>query len=88
MADSDSNKPRIYELLSRLNTSFGRVFSNLSALKQTGVFTPQTIERLENLSNELRADANFHLLETMRDLEQRDWSLYGQSSNGEPSQLN
>jgi hypothetical protein len=90
MADPDSSsvqKPFVYELISRLNVSFGRVFSNLSALKKTGAFTPATIERLENLSDELRADANFHLLEIMRDIEERDWARCGQLRTDDTSQI-
>jgi hypothetical protein len=87
MADSDS-KPLVYDLISRLNAAFGRVLRNLSALQQTGVFPPQAIERLSNLANELRSDANFHLLETLSEIEQRDWAAYGQLRNGEPQQTN
>jgi hypothetical protein len=88
MADTDSNKPLVYDLISRLNLAFGRVFRSLTALEKTAVFPPATIERLKVLSNELRADSNHHLLEIMLEIEQRDWAAYGQLRNGEPPQVN
>jgi hypothetical protein len=65
MAVTDFNpaqKPHVYDLLNRLNAAFARANRNIDALGQTGIFDPQTIERLHRLQEEARADTNSRLL--------------------------
>jgi hypothetical protein len=69
---SSPQKPLVYDLLSRLNASFARVQRNVALLEQSGVFDAQTITRLRRRSEEFQADANFHLLGTLREVEMRD----------------
>jgi hypothetical protein len=83
MADTDFNparKPHVYDLLGRLNASFARVTRNLSELENVGIFEIYRMRKLYHLSKELQANANFHLLETLRDAEQRDWAEFGKAS--------
>ena len=80
MAAKNSNsveKPHVYDLLSRLNSSFSRVSRNLYTLEQTRVFKPATMKTLSRLSKELQADANHHLLETLQEIETRDRDRFG-----------
>ena len=70
-------KPLVYDLLSRLNSSFSRVNRNLLALEQTRIFNPATMKTLSSLSKELQADANHHLLESLQKIETRDWARLG-----------
>ena len=81
MADTDSSsvtnsssvpKPQVYDLLSRLNASFARVHRNMAALEQIGIFDPLMMQLLSRQSEKLRAGANYHLLGTMRGIEERD----------------
>jgi hypothetical protein len=75
MADPDSNsvpKPQVYDLLNRLNASFARVHRNMTALEQVGIFDPLMMQVLSRQSEKLRAGANYHLLGTMRGIEERD----------------
>lgn len=81
MAVSNLNKPYLYDLLGRLNASFGRVIRNLAELESTGAFNPKIVKTLCGLSKELQADANVHLLEDLRDVEQRDWARFGKVRN-------
>ena len=71
-----SRKPYAYDLLSRLNASFARVTRNLSELENVGIFEIYTMRRLYHLTKELQANANYHLLETLQDIEERDWSRF------------
>lgn len=71
------NKPYVYDLLGRLNASFGRVIRNLAELENVGAFEIYKMRRLHHQSRELQADANFHLLETLRAIEEKDWSKHG-----------
>jgi hypothetical protein len=75
-------KPLVYDLLSRLNSSFSRVSRNLSSLEQTRVFNPATMKTLSRLSKELQADANHHLLETLQEIETRDRARFGKVRPG------
>lgn len=80
MAAKNSNsveKPHVYDLLSRLNSSFSRVNRNLLALEQTRIFSPSIMKTLSGLSKELQADANHQLLETLQKIETRDWARFG-----------
>jgi hypothetical protein len=83
MADSDSTvqKPLIYGLLSRLNASFARVHRNIAALEQVGIFDPLIMQILGRQSEQVRANANFHLLGTMRGIEERDRERFTEISD-------
>ena len=81
MADTDSSsayKPLVYDLLNRLNASFARVHRNMAALEQAGIFDPLMMQVLNRQSEKLRAGANYHLLGTMRGIEERDRERFGQ----------
>jgi hypothetical protein len=82
VADSTSvPKPIVYDLLSRLNASFARVHRNLTALEQVGVFDPLIMQLLSRESEQVRANANFHLLGTIRGIEERDRERFSQVSD-------
>jgi hypothetical protein len=75
VADTDSSsvqKPLVYDLLNRLNASFARLHRNMVALEQVGIFDPLMMQVLSRQSEKLRAGANYHLLGTMRGIEERD----------------
>jgi hypothetical protein len=93
MADSDSSsapnsssvpKPQVYDLLNRLNASFARVHRNMAALEQVGIFDPLMMQVLNRQSEKLRAGANYHLLGTMRGIEERDRERFGQLPEQNP----
>ena len=84
MADTDSSsvqKPLVYDLLNRLNASFARVHRNMTALEQIGIFDPLMMQVLSRQSEKLRAGANYHLLGTMRGIEERDRDKFSQPPN-------
>jgi hypothetical protein len=84
MAENDSTsvqKPLVYDLLNRLNAAFARVHRNMEALEQVGIFDPLIVELLNRQSEQLRANANFHLLGTMREIEERDRERFSQISD-------
>jgi hypothetical protein len=74
-------KPHIYDLLNRLNASFARVHRNMAALEQAGIFDPLMMQVLNRQSEKLRAGANYHLLGTMRGIEERDRERFSQPPN-------
>ncbi|MGE5323190.1 MAG: hypothetical protein ACM3SW_10025 [Actinomycetota bacterium] len=88
MADTDSNsapkdsgsapKPHAYDLLYRLNAAFARVYRNMVALEEIGIFDPLMMQNLNRQSEHLRAGANYHLLGAMRRIEERDRERFSQ----------
>jgi hypothetical protein len=92
MADTDFSsapnssgvpKPHVYDLLNRLNAAFARVHRNMEALEQIGIFDPLMMQVLSRQSEKLRAGANYHLLGTMRRIEERDRERFSQPPNEE-----
>ncbi|HWZ44481.1 MAG TPA: hypothetical protein VNW97_13475 [Candidatus Saccharimonadales bacterium] len=79
MAAPNLNKPYVYDLLGRLNVSFGRVNRNLAELENTGAFSPKTMKTIGSLSRALQADANHHLLEALQEIETRELGEIQQS---------
>jgi hypothetical protein len=74
-----AQKPHTYDLLGRLNASFARTTRNLFELEKVGIFEPRTMNRIYYQVKELQASANYHLLETLQDCEERDWAKYGRA---------
>ena len=84
MADTDSSsvqKTLVYDLINRLNASFARVHRNMAALEAVGIFDPLMMLVLNRQSEQLRAGANYHLLGTMRGIEERDREKFSQPPN-------
>jgi hypothetical protein len=75
---SSAPKPQVYDLLHRLNASFARVHRNMEALERVGIFDPLMMQLLNRQSEKLRAGANYHLLGTMRGIEERDREKFSQ----------
>ena len=81
---SSIQKPLVYDLLSRLNSSFSRVSRNLFTLEQTRIFNPATMKALSSMSKKLQADANHRLLETLQEIETRDCARFGKAPTLRP----
>ena len=90
MADTDFSsvpdsssvpKSQVYDLLNRLNASFARVHHNMAALERIGIFDPLMMQLLSRQHERLRAGANYHLLGTMRGIEERDREKFSQPPN-------
>jgi len=76
-------KPHVYDLLNRLNAAFARVHRNMEALEQVGIFDPLMMQVISRQHEKLRAGANYHLLGTMRRIEERDRERFSQPPNEE-----
>jgi hypothetical protein len=75
---SNAYKPLVYDLLHRLNNSFAHVHRNMLLLEKAGIFDPLMMQVLNRQSQRLRAGANYHLLGTLRGIEERDRERFGQ----------
>jgi hypothetical protein len=75
MAEIDFNparKPAVYDYIYRLNAAFARVHRNLELLDKVGIFDAEAMASLRSANQELQADTNYKLLETLSAIEQRD----------------
>jgi len=71
-----SKKLRVYETLHALNQGFEQVLTDLGRLEKLG-FRRELLREFRVVVEETRAWANFELLETMHDREERDWVRFG-----------
>jgi hypothetical protein len=78
MADLDVNKKlSVYHLLYRINLSFTNIVRRCRGLEATGVFRPKYLRQFQGFAQELQAEINQELLETLNDHELNDWYRYG-----------
>jgi len=80
-SSSSAYKPLVYDLLNRLNASFARVHRNMALLEKAGIFDPLMMQVLNRQSERLRAGANYHLLGTIRGIEERARERFSQLPN-------
>jgi len=71
-----SQKLRVYETLHALNQGFEQVLTDLGRLEKLG-FRREPLKEFRVVVEETRAWANFELVETMHDREERDWFRFG-----------
>jgi hypothetical protein len=84
-SSNSAYKPLVYDLLNRLNASFARVHRNMALLEKAGIFDPLMMQVLNRQSEKLRAGANYHLLGTLRGIEERDRVRFSQLPNEQDS---
>jgi hypothetical protein len=73
-------KLRVYHLLYRLNVSFAAIVWRCREFRQTRLFDAKDLTVYQGLAQELQADINQSLLETLHDTELDDWARYGKVS--------
>jgi hypothetical protein len=74
---SSAKKPHVYDLLSRINGSFARATRNLFELEKFGIFDPEMMRVIYSQTKETQANVNFHLLQSLQEVEQKDWARFG-----------
>ena len=69
-------KLRTYETLHHLNRGFELVLLNLERLRPLG-FRREFLNQFHDMAQELRAETNHELMETLHQRELQDWTRYG-----------
>ncbi len=88
MADLDvSKKLDLYHLLYRLNLSFAAIVRRCRELQQTRLFNSKDLTVYQGLVQELQADINQNLLETIHQNELDDWARFGKVSAAREKEL-
>src|SRR6476646_1296952 len=78
MADLDvSKKLRIYHILYRLNLSFAAIVDHCRTLEATRFFPSKSLRNFQGFTQELQAEINEELLETLHPAELDDWNRFG-----------
>src|SRR5215471_4099634 len=88
MADLDvTKKLHIYHILYRLNLSFSAIVRRCLELQETHVFNSKFLRILQGYAQELQAEINEELLQTMYETELQDMYRYGKVRQAREKEL-
>jgi hypothetical protein len=82
-----TKKLLIYHTLYRLNLSFSNIVTHCRTLQDAGVFTAKSTRLFQGYAQELQAEINQELLETMHSFELDDWGRFGKIRQAEEKRL-
>ena len=82
-----SKKLHVYHILYRLNLSFSNIVSHCRALQEAGSVTAKSSRLFQGYVQELQAEINQELLETMHATELEDWGTFGKIRQTEEKRL-
>jgi hypothetical protein len=77
----------MYHILYRLNLSFSNIVGHCRTLQEAGSFTAKSSRLFQGYAQELQAEINQELLETMHDAELEDWGRFGKIRQAEEKRL-
>jgi hypothetical protein len=88
MAANDvTKKLLIYHTLYRLNLSFSNIVTHCHTLQEAGAFTSKDARLFQGYAQELQAEMNQGLLDTMHQTELDDWGRFGKIRQAEEKRL-
>ena len=88
MADHDAaGKLRIYHTVYRLNLSFTNIVEHCAALREYGVFTAKFTRLYQSYAQELQAEINQGLVETLEGIESHDMFRFGKVRSAREKEL-
>jgi hypothetical protein len=82
-----TKKLLIYHTLYRLNLSFSNVVTHCHTLQEARAFTSKDARLFQGYAQELQAEINVLLLETMHATELDDWGRFGKIRQAEEKRL-
>jgi hypothetical protein len=82
-----TKKLHVYHILYRLNLSFSNIVGHCRALQEAGSFTAKSSRLFQGYAQELQAEINQQLLETMHQTELDDWGRFGRIRQAEEKRL-
>jgi len=86
-AQETSKKLHVYHILYRLNFSFSNIVGHCRALQEAGSVTAKSSKLFQGYVQELQAEINQELLETMHAMELEDWGTFGKIRHAEEKRL-
>lgn len=72
-----TKKLRIYHILYRMNRSFAAIVIHCRALEEAGLFQTKVTRRYQGFTQELQAEINGELLDTLHTTELEEWYRFG-----------
>jgi hypothetical protein len=88
VADRDAaGKLRIYHTIYRLNLSFTNIVEHCAALRKNGVFTAKFTRLYQSYAQELQAEINQDVLETLDGIESHDMFRFGKVRSAREKEL-
>jgi hypothetical protein len=82
-----TKKLHVYHILYRLNLSFSNIVHHCRALQEAGSVTAKSSKLFQGYVQELQAEINQELLETMHATELEDWGTFGKIRQAEEKRL-
>ncbi len=82
-----TKKLLIYHTLYRLNLSFSNIVTHCRTLQDAGTLTPKNARLFQGYAQELQAEMNQELLDTMHQTELDDWGRFGKIRQAEEKRL-
>jgi len=82
-----TKKLHVYHILYRLNLSFSNIVHQCRALQEAGSFTAKSSKLFQGYAQELQAEINQELLDTMHQTELDDWGRFGKVRLAEEKRL-
>jgi hypothetical protein len=82
-----TKKLHVYHALYRLNLSFAAIVRRCRALQEARIFRPKFLRMYEGYAQELQAEINEELLETLHKIELDDWNRYGKVRQAREKEL-
>lgn len=86
-AQEVTKKLHVYHTLYRLNLSFSNIVVHSRTLQEAGVFTAKSTRLFQGYAQELQAEMNQELLETMHQTELDDWGRFGKIRQAQEKRL-
>ena len=88
MPDRDAaGKLLIYHTIYRLNLSFANIVEHCAALRKNGVFTAKFTRLYQSYAQELQAEINQGLVETLEGIESHDMFRFGKVRSAREKEL-
>ena|ERR1044071_5336111 len=82
-----TKKLHIYHTLYRLNLSFSNIVTHCRILQEAGILTSKDARLFQGYAQELQAEINQELLDTMHSTELDDWGRFGKVRQVEEKRL-
>lgn len=82
-----TKKLHVYHTLYRFNLSFSNIVAHCRLLQEAGVFTAKSSKLFQGYAQELQAEINQELLETMHQTELDDWGRFGKIRQAQEKRL-
>ena len=86
-AQKTTKKLHVYHILYRLNLSFSNIVCHCHTLQEAGSVTAKSSKLFQGYVQELQAEINQELLETMHATELEDWGRFGKIRQAEEKRL-